>query len=316
MPIRKTETGRYTVEVCIARRRVFRRLPEGATARDAKQLEAELIKRLGKKVVASSDPFLPDLVADYATYVASQKRGWEKTKWAAYRLGPWITGKRFSELRQVVAKIREDMSGQYAPATINKSLVILAAAVSYAHQKGVIEENPRGLVQKLPENNARERVLTLDEVKALANAASPAVRAAIYIALYTGMRRGEIAALEQKHIDFASDVITIPSAMAKTDKMRVIPIVAPARPWLEQIPLGITAQGIHSGIRRARQAAGIEHATLHDLRRTCGTMLVRAGVDLYTVSKILGHSSTAITQQRYAHLIVDQLKEGMGKAFG
>ena len=53
-----------------------------------------------------------------------------------------------------------------------------------------------------------------------------------------------------------------------------------------------------------------------DLRRSCGTMLIRAGVDLYVVSKILGHSSTGVTQKHYAHLLVEQLKDGMTRAFG
>jgi integrase len=110
--------------------------------------------------------------------------------------------------------------------------------------------------------------------------------------------------------------LTIPAGMAKSNKIRMVPIVTPARPWLEKIPLGITPQGFRSGWDRARVKAKITDATIHDLRRSCGTMLIRAGVDLYIVSKILGHSSTAVTQQRYAHLATKQLHQGMRKAFG
>ena len=56
--------------------------------------------------------------------------------------------------------------------------------------------------------------------------------------------------------------------------------------------------------------------TFHDLRRSCGTLIIEAGVDLYVVSKILGHSSVGVTQARYAHLQTEQMREGMKKAFG
>jgi integrase len=62
--------------------------------------------------------------------------------------------------------------------------------------------------------------------------------------------------------------------------------------------------------------AKLPDVQFRDLRRSCGTMLVRAGVDLYVVSRILGHSSTAVTQKHYAHLLVEQLKDGMRKTFG
>lgn len=46
MPIRKDKDGRYHAEACVGRRRLHRRLPVGASASDAKRLEAELIRAL------------------------------------------------------------------------------------------------------------------------------------------------------------------------------------------------------------------------------------------------------------------------------
>jgi integrase len=48
-----------------------------------------------------------------------------------------------------------------------------------------------------------------------------------------------------------------------------------------------------------------------DLRRSTGTILVQAGVPLQVVSRILGHTSTAVTERVYAHLDVRQLREGL-----
>jgi integrase len=243
-------------------------------------------------------------------------KGWSRSRWAAYRLGPWIEGKRAADTRAVCAAIIADMRPAYAPATINKSVNALSKALSLAWERGETDQDYSNRIQRLAENNCRERVLTLEEVQRIADNASEAVRAAVWIALYTGMRRGEVCALKPEHINLVGGTITIPAGMAKSNKIRVIPIATPARPWLELVPVNLTPQGMRSGWDRARAKAGIPDATIHDLRRSCGTMLIRAGVDLYVVSKILGHSSTAVTQQRYAHLAIQQLSDGMAKAFG
>jgi site-specific recombinase XerD len=56
--------------------------------------------------------------------------------------------------------------------------------------------------------------------------------------------------------------------------------------------------------------AGIQNFHWHDLRHTFASRLVMSGVDLYTVSKLMGHQSLAMTQ-RYAHLATDYLKSAV-----
>ena len=55
--------------------------------------------------------------------------------------------------------------------------------------------------------------------------------------------------------------------------------------------------------RRARVKAGMPHVNFHDLRHSCASIMLVLGVDLYTISKILGHANVQ-TPQRYAHLQV------------
>lgn len=66
---------------------------------------------------------------------------------------------------------------------------------------------------------------------------------------------------------------------------------------------------------RARQAIGRPDIHFHDLRHTFASLLVGAGVPLYTASALLGHTSTRTTQ-RYAHLADEHLKEAMRKISG
>jgi len=55
---------------------------------------------------------------------------------------------------------------------------------------------------------------------------------------------------------------------------------------------------------------GIENLWLHDLRHTFATRLAQAGVDLYKISKLLGHKDIRMTQ-RYAHHCLDSLRSGV-----
>jgi site-specific recombinase XerD len=55
---------------------------------------------------------------------------------------------------------------------------------------------------------------------------------------------------------------------------------------------------------------GIENLWLHDLRHTFATRLTQAGVDLYKISKLLGHKDIRMTQ-RYAHHCLDSLRSGV-----
>jgi integrase len=318
VPIRRDKQGRWHVEVCVSRQRIHRRLAGGATAGDAKALEAELRASLKRTRTAQvpGNPLLTDLLAHYAEVHAPTLRGWKEAQYHAYRIAPWCEGKRASDTRQVVAKAAADMRGAYAPATINKSLNALSRALTLAWERGEADQDYSTVIKRLPERNARTRVLSMNEVQALGDAASAAVRTGIWIVLYTGMRRSEVCRLRPEHIDLDAGVITIPAAMTKSYKTRPIPIAAPLRPWLERVPIGLTAEGFKSGFARARGKAGIPDVRLHDLRRSCGTFLIRAGVDLYVVSKILGHSSVGVTQARYAFLAGDQLAAGMKKAFG
>jgi integrase len=81
-------------------------------------------------------------------------------------------------------------------ATINRSLGTLKRALRTAWERGHCPEDWSTHVKRLPEHNARDVYLTVDQVAAIGNHAGEQVRAAIWIALLTGCRRGEVLAVQ------------------------------------------------------------------------------------------------------------------------
>lgn len=315
MPIRRDAEGRWHAEACVNRRRLHRRLPEGATQGDAKLIEAELIRALHaqatqRQPAIPGDPPLTELLADYAERHALNLRSTDTAQFHAYRIGRWIEGRRASETRAVVAAIVEDLLPRYAPATINRSLGALRKSLRMAWERGRTPVDYSSLVKALPEKNQRTVYLTMEQVDAIAQHASESVRAAIWLALLTGCRRGEVCKMQPEHI--GKKTIRLPAGNTKTERYREVPIVPALRPWLKHIPLSITFEGVKSGFRRAREAANMPHVHFHDLRHSCATILLGMGVELHVVREILGHTSIKTTE-RYAHVMVEPQRAALQK---
>lgn len=305
--------GRRHVGIMVDGRRVHRILPPGSTAGDAKQLEADLRAALAvaKTPRIPGDPRLSEVITlylDYANTLRSPKTAIDH----ASRIGLWLEKYRSSQARQAAAHIVKDMTGHYAPATINRSLGTLKKALHIAWERGLVPVDYSAHVKRLPENNARSTYLSVDQVHAIASHCTKPMQAAIWIALLTGARRGEI--LKLKPEDIGTDSLIIHASNTKTLRTRIVPIVPAVRPWLEYVPLSIKFEGIKTAWRRARIAAGMPDVNFHDLRHSCASILIAAEVDLFIVSKILGHS-TVKTTERYAHMQIEQQRNAMLRAF-
>lgn len=325
MSIWEDAKGRKHVGIMVNGKRLHRILPEGTSASEAKLIEAELrgavAKAPAKQVSIPGDPPMTAILALYIQHSAGLRSA-KTSVHHAKRLESWAAKYKASQAQEFAdhvirdwSKLVEDpktgkMKPAYAPATINRSLACVKKGLALAWRQREIPENYGLRIQNVAVNNKREVFLTVAQVRRIADECTPQVQAAIWIALLTGARRGEIFKIRKQ--DIGPDTITLPSSHTKTLRTRVIPIIPALRPWLRYLPLEITVEGVKSSWQRARVRACMNNVNFHDLRHSCASIMLGLGVDLYTISKILGHSNVATTQ-RYAHLQVDAQRAALNK---
>jgi integrase/recombinase XerD len=170
--------------------------------------------------------------------------------------------------------------------------------------------NPfRGI--KRGKDKPRTRVLTLDEETLLLEALHPRFQRFVRFALGTGCRLDEIRGIvPERDIDWLRGTVHV---IGKFRKERDVPMQPDARASLEeqleeerklwkQNP-----QRLREVLAEGSARAKIPSITPHVLRHTFGTRWLQAGGDIYKLSKILGHSSVAVTEAHYAHLLKEDL---------
>lgn len=307
--------GRRHVGIMVEGQRIHRILPQGASASDAKLVEAEIrasLARTPKQVNIPGDPPMNRILDLYIEHAQTLKSA-DTSEHHARRLTAWAIKYKASQAQEFADHVIKDMRGKYADATINRSLACAKKGLALAWRQRKIPENYGLRIESVKVSNKREVFLSVEQVRKIADNCSVQAQAAIWFALLTGARRGEIFQIRAEHI--LDNTIMLPASHTKTNRMRVIPIIPALRPWLVHFPLTMTVDGVKSAWRRARVTAGMEHVNFHDLRHSSASILIACGVDLYTISKILGHSNIHTTQ-RYAHLQIDAQRAALNKLGG
>jgi len=179
--------------------------------------------------------------------------------------------------------------------------------------------NPANGVRLKREPNAHIRFLSKEEIRLLDLRLQSTNLYPYFIgALQTGMRRGELCSVKWEHITFAMRDIFIPKS--KSGKSRHIPMSDILYAFLkDRYGAGKDDQEFVFGtIERSRlshrfqtvcKELGIKDFRFHDIRHTFASQLVMAGVNIFKVSKWLGHSTVTTTEKYYAHLSPDSKRE-------
>ena len=137
------------------------------------------------------------------------------------------------------------------------------------------------------------------------------------LALFTGLRKGEVKNLKWADIDFENEILKVKGKSKKTNHLplndaakAVLDSIDPATEFIFQEAQDRGANWLIGEANHLKAAAGLprDFRPFHGLRHSYASLLASSGVTLYTVSKLLTHSGTQMTQ-RYAHLSDKALKE-------
>ena len=208
-----------------------------------------------------------------------------------------------------------------------KSVIFLKTILNRALQDGILNVNGLAGVKASKEKPKPIEFLEESEVQKLHDCPYfderlQRVADAFLVQCYTGMAYNELRAFEA-----AQHLQTDPSGKqwiimyrGKTSELCRIPLLSPAKVLLEKyaykLPL-ITNQKMNEFLKEIGQVAQLgkpERLTTHVGRRTAGTFLLNRGVPIFTVSKILGHSSVAMTERHYAALLTSTIARDVAAA--
>jgi len=184
---------------------------------------------------------------------------------------------------------------------------------------GKLKLNPIANVKRLPENNIRQRVLTLDEFKALLNACDGHLKPIIEMGYWMGMRKDEIVRLTWPEVDLKKGFIRLPAERTKTDSPRNIPIHPEVRVTLEKLPrglhtdrvflrFGLPFDEIKHSFQSACETAKIKGFTFHDLRHCALNNLRKAGNDFFQIMTLSGHKTISVFK-RYNLVTEEELAQ-------
>ncbi len=219
-------------------------------------------------------------------------------------------------------RLRLNLLKTLKPQTVKHVMGLLKRIVHYGAARQLCL-NLNFEIEAVKVDNQKTEDLTPEQLKRLLEAIdkSQDIEAAniMRLALYTGMRRGEMFKLKWDDIDFQRGFISIKNP--KGGVSQKIPLNEQARQVLEKHPKtseyvfvrpdGKPFTDIRRRVNPIKEAAGIpaDFRALHGLRHTYASMLASSGkVDLYTLQKLLTHKSPVMTQ-RYAHLRDEALKK-------
>lgn len=236
-----------------------------------------------------------------------------------------------------------------SPKTIRHYMSLISVILDYAMKLDMITDNPCRRVTLPALDNTEKDIYTIEEAARfleLLEHEDMQYRVFFTLAIYTGMRRGELLGLEWKDIDFKSDLVNIvrtsqynsskgiytdtPKTKKSTRTLKIPAALTEllheyrvhqleqrfqlGTQWIDTDRLFVRWNGepIHPDmpykwLHRFCERNALRPVTVHSFRHLNATMLINAGVDIRTTSAMLGHSNTTTTLNIYAHTYAESM---------
>jgi integrase len=291
----------------------------------------------GPTVAEAAEQFIADMKSDTFrqrgghVYKPSTIQGYERdlTKYAVPELG----SKRISRLQRPELQRWVDglTTPERSPSTIRNIVAALRALIGFAELRGWVHMNPCNGLRLPAGQKARDRIASPVEAEKLIAAMRPKDRATLGLAVYAGLRLGELLALDVAAVDLDGGWIHVHRSWdrgtkqfipTKSRKPRSVPIIDKLAVLLADhfVLLDHPRDGLlfpssnnpewptDAGILRRRTHARWRKANLkplgfHEGRHTYASIGIAAGLNPKTLSTYLGHATITITLDRYGHLM-------------
>ena len=260
----------------------------------------------GARAADTIEKLIPKFI-DWQTKVKKRKSAAQTDYLLKANVLPEWPGKVIHDVKrrdiiELVEAIAEDR-----PVLANRVLAAVRRFFNWAAKRDIIAANPCTGVEPPGAENARDRVLSDNEIVSLwkaTDAIGEPFGPLVKLLLLTGQRKGEVSGMRWSELDQDTQIWTLPSARTKNGRTHTVPLSPQAWAIIKAIkPIAnsdfvFTTTGKTSvgGFSRAKgridkNAKGIKPWTLHDLRRTCATGLQKLGVEVPVVERTLNHVS-------------------------
>ncbi|MFP1631221.1 tyrosine-type recombinase/integrase [Zhengella sp. ZM62] len=317
-----------------------------AAARNARANIGEGTDPIQEKKEQAASQTVADLVENYVKRHAATKRsGDEIARRLRKNISQMIGAIKLTDLhRRDLTRCIDAVKDRDAPVEANRLFEDMRAMVRWARGRGDLDENLVEGMRRPADVEARERYLTVAEIKTMWSALPEtdmreSTRRIIRLCLVTGQRVGEITGMTRDEVDLDAAVWTIPGSRAKNGREHVVPLsdmaVAILREQIEDVEAlaerkdrvvptwvfpgpgfraAVTGASVPKAIKRLEKDSavmGIEPWTPHDLRRTAATHMEEIGISPFIVGHVLNHVSVtkaSITSRVYARYTYDKEK--------
>ncbi|MBT3680500.1 MAG: tyrosine-type recombinase/integrase [Candidatus Marinimicrobia bacterium] len=297
--------------------------------RTAKEFKLSIEHKKSRISAGLEDALQPNLRFDdmkdeYLSIIDGQKKAKtierEKTVFRALRLfvpNEKIRNISASTIRQYVHYRVDDC--KVSPSTVNTELRALKTFFNTLIAHNYVQVNPIMSVKMLPVEKTEPQTFTDDEIeKILKEVDDPNYLDLVEMYLHTGARRSELLLpnFTWDNVDFEARMIRL---RGKFDKERFVPLDNKAFDILHkrrfqqvlEYPFNFDYDYMYKKIKKYITDADVPNGTLHGFRRSFASKLVQSGIDIYVVSKLLGHSSVKVTEQAYIHLLDSNLQDSV-----
>lgn len=252
-------------------------------------------------------------------------------------LKPYFKNRPLNSINQIDIQRFFNEHSQISLATQNTLRIILVNIFKKAVINGVCIKNPVEDIKLHSNNKTKDKqAYNAKQQRAAIEWAMANKKCEILIVLKTGIRRGELLGLRWSDVDLDNKIISINQSISpkvkgfdfvdtelktKSSKRR-IPIDDELTDFLRQMErtgenifeapsVDAFAKRINHTLKQMADECNLPYLTLHELRHSFGTVLREKGVDIYTISKLLGHSSIGVTSAIYVHNDVEVLRQAM-----